>query len=112
MTKATLAGALVMLLLSACGRDSSPPPPSPGTPPKPTTASPASFSSIDMKGMAEVQNEASSHRGDRDLGIEPLRVPGALPAAERHFEVFQRLNGDKAALIQAALREGRQTRQN
>jgi hypothetical protein len=102
MTKATLAGAVVVLLLSACGRDSSPPPPSPATPPKPTTAAPASYGSVDVTGVIGVQHDPS-YRDERDRGIEPLRVPGALPAAERHFEVFQRLNGEKAVVVQAAV---------
>lgn len=104
MKRQLLAGAVMLVLLGACGRDqSSPPPPSPGTPPKPKTEFTAVHDLHHDAGGPLAQTGAQAD--GREWGVELLRAPGALPAAERHFEVFQRLYAERAILIQAGLRD-------
>jgi hypothetical protein len=99
MKAGLFAGAVMLLMLSACGRDASPPsPPSPGNPPKPKTESSVT---------TEVRpiGYALPARAEGEGGVELVRAPGALPAAERHFEVFRRMQSEQAITIQARVRE-------
>jgi hypothetical protein len=88
-----LAGAVMLLSIGGCGRDADRPGPSPGSP-RPSVALPSAVAVVDRD--AEVTPAASKPTG-------LFGAPGALPAAERHFELYQRMNEETAPLIKASL---------
>ena len=95
MSKAMLAAAIVAVSIpiGGCDRADSPEKPSPGHVPRPTVALPAAIP------VADTDSEAPA----RPSGTPLFSAPGSLPAAERHFELFQRMNEGSAPLVKASL---------
>jgi hypothetical protein len=77
MSKATLAGAVMIIVLGGCGPADRPEQPSPG---------------------ADTEVTVPAAPGGTPL----FAAPGALPAAERHFELYQRMSEERAPLIKAS----------
>jgi hypothetical protein len=101
MTRATLATAAILLALSGCGREGArPEQPSPGSLPKPTVALP---SAVAVSDSDEVPAPPGASSPPAAPAPKLFGAPGMLPAAERHFELFQRLSEDKGPLIKASL---------
>lgn len=108
MRKAIVASAFMAMALWGCSRDTPPPErPSPGSMPKPKVAlsSPHPDSEGDRATLAQHWSRASAP----DTGL--FNAPGALPAAEKHFELFEQMTRDRAAMVRASVdRQGRTAR--